>query len=226
MSNDYFNNQLNAANYGLNASKAALEAQLNAANATGTFGNGAPTYAAQQDVRQILAASGQALLEKGIIPTAEQLQAMGMTAEQASKLSALSGADRGSGSMFGGAGGSFNDYILGAGVSPSGGMNYSGGGFSPGVMAAHDGSMGSTGSVVGTERSSNTAQALGGSNIMSQLNGTVPATASSASDILSQLNGATSQSTPGSATRFSQLNNTYSEPNVTGIQGGRIVRNR
>ena len=81
--NDYFNNQLNAANYGINASKAALEAQINAANATGAFQDGTPTYTAQQNARQILAASGQALLEKGIIPTAEQLAAMGMTAEQA-----------------------------------------------------------------------------------------------------------------------------------------------
>ncbi len=83
--NDYFNNQLNAANYGLNASKAALEAQINAANATGAFSNGTPTYVAQQNAREILAASGQALLEQGIIPTAEQLAAMGMTASQAAE---------------------------------------------------------------------------------------------------------------------------------------------
>ena len=94
--NDYFNNQLNAANYGLNASKASLEAQLNAANATGTFLNGTPTFAAQQQAREVLAASGQALLEKGIIPTAEQLWAMGMTAEQAS---AYTGTPLGSGDL-------------------------------------------------------------------------------------------------------------------------------
>lgn len=97
VANDYFNNQLNAANYGLNASKAALEAQLNTANATGAFANGTPTYAAQQQTREILAASGQALLEKGIIPTAEQLWAMGMTAEQAAQLTGESG-------MYGGGG--------------------------------------------------------------------------------------------------------------------------
>ena len=89
--NDYFNNQLNAANYGINASKAALEAQLNAANATGAFLNGTPTYTAQQNVREVLAASGQALLEKGIIPTAEQLQAMGMTAQQAAEYTGSTG---------------------------------------------------------------------------------------------------------------------------------------
>jgi len=91
VSNDYFNNQLNAANYGINASKAALEAQLNAANATGAFLNGTPTYTAQQNAREVLAASGQALLEKGIIPTAEQLEAMGMTAAQAEQFTGAVG---------------------------------------------------------------------------------------------------------------------------------------
>ena len=87
VANDYFNNQLNAANYGINASKAALDAQLSAAQATGAFANGTPTYSAQQTAREVLAASGQALLQQGIIPTAEQLQAMGLTVQQASDLS-------------------------------------------------------------------------------------------------------------------------------------------
>ena len=81
--NQAFNNRLSAANYGLDEANARINAQLNMANATGAFANGTPTFAAQQSVREVLAASGQALLEKGIIPTAEQLQAMGMTADQA-----------------------------------------------------------------------------------------------------------------------------------------------
>lgn len=87
--NDYLNNQINAGNYGINARNAALEAQLKAAEATGSFADGTPTYQAQQNARQILAASGQALLEKGIIPTAEQLSAMGMLAEQAAAIASM-----------------------------------------------------------------------------------------------------------------------------------------
>jgi len=87
---DAANYRLNAANYGLNAANqrmneanARLNAQLNVAEATGAFSNGASTYAAQQKNRELLAASGQALMEAGVAPTAAQLEAMGMTTSQA-----------------------------------------------------------------------------------------------------------------------------------------------
>ena len=58
-------------------------AQIDVANATGAFVNGTPTLAAREQQRSILAASGQALLEAGVAPTVEQLEAMGMSATQA-----------------------------------------------------------------------------------------------------------------------------------------------
>ena len=63
-----------------------LGANLDIANATGVFANGTPTYATWKDTQKMLAESGQALLEKGIPPTAEQLLAMGMTTDQADRL--------------------------------------------------------------------------------------------------------------------------------------------
>ena len=61
--------------------------ELSRANVTGTLADGTPTYSAQRqqqsEQRAKLAASGEALLKAGVMPSAEQLEAMGMTAEQA-----------------------------------------------------------------------------------------------------------------------------------------------
>ena len=81
--NAQYDAALSAANYNLNEANARLNAQLGVAEATGAFGNGAATYAAQQKNRELLAASGQALMEAGVAPTAAQLEAMGVTNTQA-----------------------------------------------------------------------------------------------------------------------------------------------
>ena len=60
-----------------------LGAEIDLANATGVFANGILTPEAQERQRAMLAASGQALLEAGVAPTAEQLAAMGMNEWQA-----------------------------------------------------------------------------------------------------------------------------------------------
>lgn len=57
-----------------NYNQALLEAQLNAANTL---------YTNEQALYQQLAAAGQALLQAGVAPTAQQLQAMGWTQDQA-----------------------------------------------------------------------------------------------------------------------------------------------
>lgn len=78
---DEFNSQLEQweENYRLNL----LGAEIDVANATGAFSNGTPTYSAWMKAQQDLAASGQALMQAGIAPTAQQLEAMGMTQAQA-----------------------------------------------------------------------------------------------------------------------------------------------
>jgi len=83
--NSLFDARLNAAKLQNDEAAARLNAQLNAANAAGAFGNGTPTYAAQQDAinnqlkeRQMLADIGTALIKAGIQPSAEILAAMGM----------------------------------------------------------------------------------------------------------------------------------------------------
>ena len=78
---DEFNSQIDQweENYKLSL----LGAEIDVANATGAFSNGTPTYAAWMKARDDLAASGQALLQSGVAPTAEQLEAMGWTKDQA-----------------------------------------------------------------------------------------------------------------------------------------------
>ena len=83
--NSLFDARLNASKLQNDEALARLNAQLNAANVTGAFGNGTPTYAAQQDAitnqlkeRQMLSDIGVALIKAGIQPSAEILAAMGM----------------------------------------------------------------------------------------------------------------------------------------------------
>lgn len=56
---------------------------LSKAELTGTFTDGTPTLSAKNQVTQQLASMGESLLSAGVMPTAEQLSAMGMTEAQA-----------------------------------------------------------------------------------------------------------------------------------------------
>lgn len=83
--NAIFDAMLNAAKLRDDQALARLNAQLNAANATGAFENGTPTYAAIQDAianqlkeRSMLADIGTALIKAGIQPSEQILSAMGM----------------------------------------------------------------------------------------------------------------------------------------------------
>lgn len=83
--NSLFDARLNAAKLQNDEAAARLSAQLNAANATGAFANGTPTYAAQQDAianqlkeRELLADVGLALIKAGVQPSEAILNAMGM----------------------------------------------------------------------------------------------------------------------------------------------------
>ena len=78
---DEFNSQIEQweENYKLSL----LGAEIDVANATGAFSNGTPTYSAFMQAQKDLANSGQALMQAGIAPTAQQLEAMGMTQAQA-----------------------------------------------------------------------------------------------------------------------------------------------
>lgn len=58
---------------------------LQEAGITGEY-NGQPTYAAQQNVKSTLASAGNALLKAGIMPSDAQLEAMGLTADEAQSL--------------------------------------------------------------------------------------------------------------------------------------------
>ena len=83
--NSLFDARLNAAKLQNDEALARFNAQLNAANATGVFGNGTPTYAATQDAianqlkeRSMLADIGTALIKAGIQPSNAILEAMAM----------------------------------------------------------------------------------------------------------------------------------------------------
>ena len=77
------NAQINLANAAQNSRMNNLNAALNVAEATGTFGDGTPTFQARLNAVQQLANSGNALMQAGVAPTAEQLAAMGLTQDQA-----------------------------------------------------------------------------------------------------------------------------------------------
>lgn len=57
--------------------------ELSKAELTGTFADGTSTLGAKNQVTQQLASMGESLLSAGVMPTAEQLSAMGMTEAQA-----------------------------------------------------------------------------------------------------------------------------------------------
>lgn len=57
--------------------------ELSKAELTGAFSDGTQTLAAKDRVTQQLASMGESLLSAGVMPTEEQLAAMGMTADQA-----------------------------------------------------------------------------------------------------------------------------------------------
>ena len=57
--------------------------ELSKAELTGTFADGTSTLSAKNQVTQQLASMGESLLSAGVMPTAEQLSAMGMTEAQA-----------------------------------------------------------------------------------------------------------------------------------------------
>lgn len=82
---DEFNSQLQqwADEYNLRVQEYLTNLDLSAAQLTGIFSDGTRTAEAQERLNTALAQSGNALLQAGIMPTAQQLRAMGMTAEQA-----------------------------------------------------------------------------------------------------------------------------------------------
>lgn len=73
LSVDEFNNSLK---------QWALSYEMEVAQLTGTY-QGEPTYAAQQDQLERMSQSGYALLQAGVLPSQEQLDAMGMTQQEA-----------------------------------------------------------------------------------------------------------------------------------------------
>ena len=82
---DEFNTQLQQwkDEYNLNVQKYLTDLDLSAAQLTGVFANGTKTLAYQNQLQDSLASSGSALLSAGILPSRQQLEAMGMTEAQA-----------------------------------------------------------------------------------------------------------------------------------------------
>ena len=72
------------------------EFEMSQAELTGQY-QGAPTWAAAQAERELMADAGWALLDAGITPSAAQLEAMGLTPEQAKSLIAAAKLARGGG---------------------------------------------------------------------------------------------------------------------------------
>jgi len=85
MSVDQFNSQLQqwVDEYNLNVQKFLTDLDLSASQLTGVFANGKQTAAAKKQLNESLASSGSALLSAGVLPSRQQLEAMGMTETQA-----------------------------------------------------------------------------------------------------------------------------------------------
>lgn len=85
LSVDEFNSQLQkwVDEYNLNVQQYLTDLDLSQANLTGVFANGATTRATQNQLAETLANAGTALLNAGVLPSAQQLNAMGMTPVQA-----------------------------------------------------------------------------------------------------------------------------------------------
>ena len=71
------------AEYDLAMKQYESDLELSKAQLTGAFSDGTPTLSAQETLSSKLAASAEALLSYGIIPSADQLAAIGMTEKQA-----------------------------------------------------------------------------------------------------------------------------------------------
>ena len=82
---DEFNSRLQqwVDEYNLNVQQFLTDLDLSAAQLTGVFSNGNQTAATRQRLNESLASSGSALLSAGILPSRQQLEAMGMTETQA-----------------------------------------------------------------------------------------------------------------------------------------------
>ena len=85
MSVDQFNSQLQqwVDEYNMNVQKYLTDLDLSQANLTGVFANGNATRATQNQLIETLANAGTALLNAGVLPSQQQLNAMGMTPTQA-----------------------------------------------------------------------------------------------------------------------------------------------
>lgn len=85
LSVDEFNTQLQQwlDEYNMNSYRYQVDTALSAAQLTGYFADGTRTLAAQNALTNSLMNSGNALLSAGIMPTKQQLSAMGMTEAQA-----------------------------------------------------------------------------------------------------------------------------------------------
>ncbi len=85
MSVDEFNSRLQqwVDEYNLNVQQFLTDLDLSAAQMTGVFSNGKQTAAAKKQLNESLASSGSALLSAGVLPSRQQLEAMGMTETQA-----------------------------------------------------------------------------------------------------------------------------------------------
>lgn len=85
LSVDEFNSKLQqwVDEFKMSAQQYIINTELSAAGLTGMFADGTRTQAAQNELINALATSGNALLQAGIMPTVQQLNAMGMTEAQA-----------------------------------------------------------------------------------------------------------------------------------------------
>lgn len=85
LSVDEFNSQLQqwVDEYNMKKQQYLSDLELSAAQLTGMFSDGTRTMAAQQQLIQSLANSGNALLQAGVMPSRQQLEAMGLTEQQA-----------------------------------------------------------------------------------------------------------------------------------------------
>lgn len=83
--------------------------ELSKAELTGAFTDGTPTLTAKNQVNQQLASMGESLLSAGVMPTAEQLSAMGMTETQAREYLNILAMERAQAQAGSGGGGGGND---------------------------------------------------------------------------------------------------------------------
>lgn len=68
--------------YAFDAAKYVNDIELDVANATGAFASGIPTAKRQQQMTDNLVSAGKAMMQAGLTPTSEQLEAMGWSEPQ------------------------------------------------------------------------------------------------------------------------------------------------